>query len=833
MYRAVCISAAVLVACGGAGHSQSPDGGSPPPGDGGVGYLGPPGSDGGPTQPDDSQGPTLPLRHSPIDDENQLPGDSGWHLSAPSKLIAAYADRTSALPGETVQIHAGVVAAAASPARWQLWRLGYYGGQGGRTLAEGGPVQVPPQTAAILDPATGAVSANWAASFSVAVPRNAITGAYLVKITSDLGETYATFVVREPARAGVILYAMSTNTYQAYNPWGGTSLYDNFRTDWQQWHAYAVSFDRPYDQDFGAGELFSKDRDFITFAESQGYDIAYISDSDLDRDPKLVARRRMILFQGHSEYWTGGMRDAAEAAIAAGINEAFLGANNAYWQVRWANGSRRMLIGYKEFASLDPANATDPAHVTTRFRDRPLRRPESAMIGAQYGLWMLTASPMTVTDASSWLWAGSGVTQGAVIAGVYGDECDERDSDSPFGTAAIADASADSYTGQLDQGETTIYTAHSGAQVFGAGSILFSHALAGSERWDRRIQQLVANLFSRFAGDGTVPAPLQHLDLPAGLPAPSYRPGVTVSTITRNLQQPVAVAAASDGSAVVIDDDAVVSVSPAGVVTRIAGGPPGLNDGPAAQALFRNPRGVALGRDGTIYVADAFNNRIRAISGGMVRTVAGSRQGFADGKGDQAMFSQPMGLALTAAGTLLVADMWNHRLREVTPDGTVTTWTGTGSAGFSSGPAATATLYYPFGVATTSGGDALLLEPGTGLLRAVSGKAPHDVSAIAGALGSAGWTDGPAWSAGVSETVAIAVRADGQIVLLDGASARVRALKGGVIDTVAGGSRGGTVDGPGEAAGFGWPRGVAVAADGSLLVVDLKEHALRRIVLPP
>src|SRR5205823_6345047 len=136
------------------------------------------------------------------------------------------------------------------------------------------------------------------------------------------------------------------------------------------------------------------------------------------------------------------------------------------------------------------------------------------------------------------------------IAGVYGDECDERDGDSPFGTALIANGTSDSYTGQLNDGETTIYTAHSGAQVFGAGSIRFSHALAGPERWDRRIQQMVANLFSRFAGDGTVPAPLQRLELPAGLPAPWYRPGVTVSTITRNLEQPVAVAAAPDGSAV-------------------------------------------------------------------------------------------------------------------------------------------------------------------------------------------------------------------------------------------------------------------------------------------
>src|SRR5205085_2452967 len=158
---------------------------------------------------------------------------------------------------------------------------GYYGGAQGRKVAEGGPADVPKRTSAVMDPATGAVSANWPAIFRVTVPDDAVTGAYLVKVSSPVGQTWATFVVRERSPAAVILYPMSTNTYQAYNNWGGTSLYANARPDWAYWHAFAVSFDRPY-QNHGSGELLAKDRDFITFAEAQGYDIAYVTDADLD-----------------------------------------------------------------------------------------------------------------------------------------------------------------------------------------------------------------------------------------------------------------------------------------------------------------------------------------------------------------------------------------------------------------------------------------------------------------------------------------------------------------------------------------------------------------------
>jgi hypothetical protein len=773
-----------------------------------------------------------PARHSPILDENRLAGGSGWSGYRSSAVLAVYVDRTSYLPGDTVAVHAG--AAGPISVSWEVWRLGYYGGTGGRKLLGGGPTPVPAWTPAVLDPATGAVSAQWPATFTFTVPATAVTGVYVLKLEWQAEYTFATFVVREPAPAAQVLYPVSTNTYQAYNAWGGTSLYANRRGDWGPRHAFAVSFDRPYQQEAGTGDLWDKDRDFLTFVEGQGYDIAYVTDADLDAHPELVAGRRMLVVHGHSEYWTAAMRGAVEAAIASGVNVAFFGANTCYWQARFDHPDHRLLVSYKEYAALDPIAATDPRRVTAQWRDPRVGRPENAMVGEMYGEWLWFAAPLVVEDAASWVWTGSGVQQGAAIPGVYDDETDRRfdNSAQPAGLDLIADGFVEGFGPHLGVAETTLYVAPSGAQVFAAGSIHWSRALAGQRVWDARIQQAVANIFSRFAGDGTLgPAAMQPLLLLPGPLPPVYRPGVQVSTVTAALTAPAAVAAAGDGAAIIADGDRIVRVAPDGTLTVIAGSSPGSADGPAAQATFRGPRGVAVARNGSIFVSDSGNLSIRVISAGVVRTLAGGVLGFADGNGTHAMFALPMGIALTPGGQLLVADSRNNRLRVVDAAGNVGTWAGTGAGGVSDGPGASAQLSLPHAVAVLPSGDAVIAEASTGLLRRVSAAPTHDVSDLAGQIGRTGWDDGPLATAALSETVALAVRAD-QIVLVDSASSRVRALRGQGIDTLAGGAGVGTLDGAGASATFGFPRAAAVAPDGSIYVVDVRAHSLRRIVVP-
>jgi N,N-dimethylformamidase beta subunit-like, C-terminal/NHL repeat len=790
-------------------------------------------TDGGASDGGGDDGPTqLPPRPSPIAAENQQAGDPGWRLTAPTAGLAAYTDHQSYAPGDVATIHAA--APAATTATWELWRLGYYGGAGGRLVAQGGPVAVPRAAPAVMDPTTGAVSAPWPPTFTVALDPAAVTGVYVVKLVAPAAQTYALVVVREAAPGAPIVYPVAVNTYQAYNAWGGTSLYDNARPDWPDWHAYAVSFDRPYAQDEGTGQFLYVDRHFVTFLEAQGYDVAYATDTDLDADATLLAGRRLAAIQGHSEYWTAPMRDHVEAAIAARTNVAFFGANDVYWQVRYAP-DHRTLVGYKEFASKDPLAATDPAHVTTRWRDLPVGRPENALVGPMFGAWLIAAAPLTPDDATHWLWTGSGMTDGAMVPGLFGFEIDTRYANGfePAGLDELAGALVEDHSGHYARASTTLYTAPSGAQVFATGTVTWAAALAGPGAWDARVQAATANLFARFAGDGALPAVVAPMTLPPGPQPYAYRAGVQVATVTTALTNPTAVAAAPSGDAIVVDGDRVVRVASGGAITLVAGAAAGDADGTGAAAAFRAPRGIAVAADGTIYVADTGNHKIKKIAaGGVTTTLAGSIEGYAEGTGAAARFDTPMSVALLPSGTLLVADLWNNRLRAISPGCATSTWVGTGVRGVLDGPGAQAQIYFAVALAARPDGSVVWPEAETGLVRVMAPDAAHTVSTLAGELGRLGWADGPVATAQVSELISLAARG-GDLVLLDTAAYRVRMLSSsGQVDTLAGGARHDLFDGAGAQAGFDLPRAAAAAPDGSIVIVDSGNHALRRLTLP-
>ncbi|KAF1721759.1 gluconolaconase [Pseudoxanthomonas wuyuanensis] len=201
----------------------------------------------------------------------------------------------------------------------------------------------------------------------------------------------------------------------------------------------------------------------------------------------------------------------------------------------------------------------------------------------------------------------------------------------------------------------------------------------------------------------------------------------------------------------------------------------GLRDGPALQARFADPYGLAVAADGTRYIADAGdNNRIRKIApDGTVSTLAGGAEGFADGIGEAAALHTPSGLALDAFGNLYVADTGNHAIRKITPQGAVTTLAGTGQAGFNDGPGAQAQFNGPIGVA---------------------------------------------------------VDASGQVYVADTYNDRIRAIApDGQVSTLAGGERPGYQDGTGSVARFDTPTGLALDAQGRLWIADTRNNAIRRL----
>src|SRR5262249_28930642 len=146
-------------------------------------------------------------------------------------------------------------------------------------------------------------------------------------------------VVRQRASHSAMLVQVPVNTWEAYNGWGGKSLYPFSSTDSRQ--AVRVSFNRPFDWSLpGAQGPLRWGPPLVRVIERNGYDASYQSDVVTSFRPKSLLRHRLVVVAGHDEYWTKRMRDAFDAARDAGVNLAFMGANDAYWQVRLQNRGR-------------------------------------------------------------------------------------------------------------------------------------------------------------------------------------------------------------------------------------------------------------------------------------------------------------------------------------------------------------------------------------------------------------------------------------------------------------------------------------------------------------
>ncbi len=188
---------------------------------------------------------------------------------------------------------------------------------------------------------------------------------------------------------------------------------------------------------------------------------------------------------------------------------------------------------------------------------------------------------------------------------------------------------------------------------------------------------------------------------------------------------PYGIAVDKDGNVFVADweRDMIKKISPDGKVSAFAGnGDKGAKDGKGSAATFYLPEGLAVDHAGNLYVADCYNNMIRKISpDGVVSTLAGkSLKGAADGKGKSASFSHPDGLAVDRAGNIYVADVGNNKIRKITPDGMVTTLAGSGKRAAENGPAKTASFYRPFGVTIDKEGDLYVADYQNNLVRKIS-----------------------------------------------------------------------------------------------------------------
>ena len=271
---------------------------------------------------------------------------------------------------------------------------------------------------------------------------------------------------------------------------------------------------------------------------------------------------------------------------------------------------------------------------------------------------------------------------------------------------------------------------------------------------------------------------------------------------------PFGLAVGSNGAIYIADEDNHrIRMIFNGQVTTLAGnGVEGFADGDAAEAQFNNPSGVAVSSDGTVYVADYHNHRIRMIRDGQVTTLAGTdQQGTKNGSRLDARFNSPTGIALGSDGTVYVADQENHCIRMIRND-KVTKLAGTGSKGFADGPAAQAKFHCPQGVAVGSDGSVYIADSTNNRIRLVR---DGQVTTLAGS-GVKGFQDGAAAQATFYLPVGVAVGPDGAVYVADESNHRIRVIHNDQVTTLAGNGAMGFADGAALLTQFNLPSGVAM-----------------------
>ena len=311
---------------------------------------------------------------------------------------------------------------------------------------------------------------------------------------------------------------------------------------------------------------------------------------------------------------------------------------------------------------------------------------------------------------------------------------------------------------------------------------------------------------------------------------------VTTAPPSAAFNSPGGVAVDAAGNVYVADtgNHTIRKITPAGVASTLAGlaGSAGTADGTGSAARFDVPRGLAVDGVGNVYVADTFNETVRMITpAGVVTTLAGlaGTGGSADGTGSTARFSGPFAVAVDAAGTVYVADTFNHTIRRVAPGGVVTTLAGlAGSAGAVDGTGSTARFANPRAIAVDAAGNVYVAEGSHTIRKITPGGVVSTLAGLANAVGSA---DGTGSVARFADPRGVAVDATGNVYVSDTANRTLRRITpAGDVTTLAGlAGATGNVDGTGSAARFASPRGASVDASGIVYVADTDNGSIRKI----
>lgn len=476
-----------------------------------------------------------PTNPNPIYLENLNPGTTNWKLvNRASGEIAGYASATSVNKGGSLDIKVSL--GKAGQFTIDVYRLGYYGGTGGRLMASSGSLNGNTQPACTLEPNTRLVECNWATSYVLQVGNNWTSGLYVAKLT-DLATSkvaHVWFVVRDDSSNADVLFQSAVSTVLAYSTTGGYSLYSFNSIGGQR--AFKVSYDRPFSQasiqeSYEADTPLRWEYNMIRWLESQAYNVTYTDNMQVHTDGRKLLNHKVFLSVGHDEYWSKEMRDAVEAARNTKINLGFFSANTCYWRVRFENSTpaagqvkpNRIMACYKQDWTLDPvAQQQGASAATNKFRSAQNQRPENALLGVMYG----SDTPniyggfnYIVTNSTDPYYANTGLKNGDQLGLLVGYEWDfiVNNGFSPSGLVTLSQSTVqpapllpnfDEPPGEqalpsnqdFTKAHSVRYTASSGAKVFASGTIQWAWGLdsdgVSPAREDVRVKQITVNILA-------------------------------------------------------------------------------------------------------------------------------------------------------------------------------------------------------------------------------------------------------------------------------------------------------------------------------------------------
>ena len=423
-------------------------------------------------------------------EENSRPGTTDWLVTAtPPHGVEGFCDTTSAAPGDEVTLY---VNSMASEVKVKVFRLGWYQGKGGRLVADLGVRPGRVQPAPTFTPGINMIECDWKPTLRFGIGSDWPSGYYLLRLGTSKGwSQWVPLVVRDDSSTAAIAVKSSVNTWQAYNLWGGYSLYLGATPGGGQDAAnrsLVVSFNRPYPPGWedGSADLFGNEYPFVALVERLGLDVTYFTDVDLHEKPQRLADHRCLVSLGHDEYWSSTMRYSCQDALRRGLNLLFLGANACYRHIRYEDssapaGKDRHEVCYKYSYTEDPLYGKDNAEVTADWPSGPDPRPESQLIGIEYQAFEPYGTPfadLVVVDASSWILEGTGLKEGSKIAGANGSEFDRYvpGPPSPDNVQILCHSPITSVIGP-SASDMSYYTLEGGGGVFASGTASFVNRL--------------------------------------------------------------------------------------------------------------------------------------------------------------------------------------------------------------------------------------------------------------------------------------------------------------------------------------------------------------------